>query len=103
MLKDFDLAIGCTVCTDASAAIGIVHRQGLGKTRHIDVQYLWVQKDVYGEKLKVAKVGTDSNPADPMTKFLKAETVEKDVEALKFARATGTCGHGPGDHGHQAG
>ena len=34
------LEMGCTVCTDASAAIGIVHRQGLGKTRRIEVQHL---------------------------------------------------------------
>ena len=30
------------VYTDASAAIGITQRQGIGKTRHIDVGLLWI-------------------------------------------------------------
>ena len=38
MFADFGLEVSCTVCTDASAAIGMVHRQGLGKTMHIEVQ-----------------------------------------------------------------
>ena len=95
MLKDFGLLVGCTACTDASAAIGIVHRQGLGKTRHIDVQYLWVQKDVYDEKLKIVKVGTDSNPADLMTKHLKPELVDRHLQILKFKRADGRAATAP--------
>ena len=34
------------VRSDASAALGIVNRQGLGKLRHINVQYLWLQAKV---------------------------------------------------------
>ena len=37
VLNDFGIGVGCAVCTDASAAIGMVHQQGLGKTRHIEV------------------------------------------------------------------
>ena len=44
MLADFGYQVGATVCTVASAAIEIVHRQGLGKVRHIDVQHPWLQK-----------------------------------------------------------
>ena len=32
------------VYTDANAAIGIVQREGVGRTRHIDVNMLWVQQ-----------------------------------------------------------
>ena len=84
MLHDYGIRAECTVCTDASAAIGISHRQGLGKTRHIEVQYLWIQKDVLEEKLRIVKVGTDANPADLMTKCLKAETVSDHLKALGF-------------------
>ena len=48
----------------------MVHRRGFGKTRHIDVQYLWIQQHVFEERLHVAKVGTDANPADILTKHL---------------------------------
>ena len=42
MLFDYGLELGARVCIDSSAALGIAHRVGLGKTRHIDVQYLWI-------------------------------------------------------------
>ncbi len=38
MLKDYGFLNGCTVHTDASAAMGITHRVGLGRARHIEVQ-----------------------------------------------------------------
>ena len=38
MMADFGEKVVATVCSDASAAISIAHRQGLGKTRHIEVQ-----------------------------------------------------------------
>ena len=40
MMTDLGEKVVATVCSDASAATGIAHRQGLGKTRHIEVQYL---------------------------------------------------------------
>ena len=81
-LKDWDITAEGLVRTDASAAIGIVHRQGLGKTRHIEVQYLWIQSEIQNDKLKVTKVGTNENPADLLTKCLKAETVEKHLKHM---------------------
>ena len=68
MMADFGEKVVATVCSDASAAIGIAHRQGLGKTRHIEVQYLWIQHEVKEGKLNVKKVGTNNNPADLLTK-----------------------------------
>ena len=34
---------GARLYADASAALGIIHRQGLGKLRHIDTNSLWLQ------------------------------------------------------------
>ena len=76
MLADFGHVIGCTVCTDTSSAIGVMHRQGFGKTRHIEVQYLWVQQDVQSGNVQVAKVGTDANAVDLTTKHFKEDTVK---------------------------
>ena len=95
MLWDFGIEVGCTVCTDASAAIGMVHRQGLGKTRHIDVQYLWVQKDVYDGKIAVVKVGTDANPADVLTKHLKADAVAGHLDRLGYEPRGGRSSTAP--------
>ena len=49
LLQDFGVAVSATVHTDASAAIGIVRRAGLGKLRHLNVRYLWLQDKVEEE------------------------------------------------------
>ena len=42
LLRDLGLPQEGQVWGDANTALGIVGRQGLGKPRHIDTQYLWV-------------------------------------------------------------
>ena len=58
MLVDFGLTFDGTVCTDASVAMGISFRRGLGRTRLLDVQYLWIHEEVAEGRLKVDKVAT---------------------------------------------
>ena len=46
-LKDLGMSCPARVMGDASAALGIINRKGLGKVRHIDTNWLWLQeKDV---------------------------------------------------------
>ena len=40
-LCDFGIKADGVIKTDSTAALGITHRRGLGKTRHIEVQFLW--------------------------------------------------------------
>ena len=84
MMADFGEKVAVTVCSDASAAIGIAHRQGLGKTRHIEVQYLWIKHEVKEGKLTVKKVGTNNNPADLLTKAMNGETMMKYMAEMGF-------------------
>ena len=42
MLKDLGLKASVTLFTDSSAARGIIHREGLGKLRHLETGYLWL-------------------------------------------------------------
>ena len=65
------------VHTDSTAAIGIVHRCGLGRTLHIEVQYLWVHDNVNRKTISAEKVGSNENPADMFTKGSKRETIEE--------------------------
>ena len=82
MAEDFGMTLDGRVHTDASAALGIVNRQGLGKLRHISVQYLWIQDKVRTGGLAVNKVPGQDNPADLFTKHLCAETMRRHVETL---------------------
>ena len=80
MLVDFGLTFDGTVCTDASAAVGISFQRGFGRTRHLDVQYLWIQEEV--GRLKVDKVATKENPADILTKAVERDVMLKHLQAL---------------------
>ncbi len=82
LAADFGLDLNIRIHTDASAAIGMVHRQGVGKLRHVRVQYLWVQSKVQDGEMKVQKVDGKANPADLMTKNLPTRDIQRHLEAL---------------------
>ena len=64
LLADLGKKVTLTIHTDAEAAKGIASRMGLGKTRHIDVHYLWVQERVRNGDFALRKVLGTENPAD---------------------------------------
>ena len=84
LAADFGFQRSGKVHTDASATLGIVRRQGLGKLRHINVQYLWLQDRTRNGDLEVQKVAGAENPADLLTKHLAVETMLKHMAALNM-------------------
>ena len=70
--------------SDSSAALGIIGRRGLGKVRHIETGYLWLQDVVSMKRLSVRKVQGTNNPADLGTKHLKAEDIARHLKFLGF-------------------
>ena len=85
LMADWGYQLSLKVHTDSSAAKGTCSRRGLGKLRHVQTRYLWVQERVANSELEVAKVGTDDNPADMCTKALSAE------KSAKFMKMSGHC------------
>ena len=75
VLKDFNIDCGITLKSDASAAIAISNRRGLGKVRHIEVCQLWLQDKVRRGDIKVVKVGTHDNVADALTKYVSQDSM----------------------------
>ena len=76
LAADLGVKLDVRMHTDASATLGIVQRQGLGKLRHIGVQYLWLQERVKSGSMEVKKIAGVGNPADLMTKHLAAADLE---------------------------
>ena len=56
------------VRTDSNTARSLASRRGLGKMRHMELRYLWVQEMVRDGRLKVKRVRGEENPADHLTK-----------------------------------
>ncbi len=95
LLSDFGVDVKGVVHTDASAAIGIVRRQGLGKVRHLRVQYLWMQDRVRGGDVDVKKVDGKINPADLMTKHLPAHDVHRHLDSLGMSTGSDRAATAP--------
>ena len=81
--KDLGIIYGgpIRVQTDASAAVGIACRIGVGKVRHIEVNQLRLQEKVYDGKIKLEKINTEDDLADALTKPVDAKHLEWHVEA----------------------
>ena len=82
LAKDLGCEARGTLHSDANAALGIVAREGLGKLRHVRVQYLWIQDRVRGGDLQTVKVCGPNNPADLLTKHLPAQDIVRHSEAI---------------------
>ena len=54
-----------------------------------------MQQAVSEGKLGVVKVGTDANPADLMTKHLRAEVANSHLDTLRFYVSTGRAASAP--------
>ena len=75
LLKDYQIHASGKVMSDANAALGIIKRQGLGRTRHIHTSYLWIQQ-VNERGINFGKVPGSENCADLFTKPLTRESAE---------------------------
>ena len=95
LLSDFGVTVNVTIHTDASAAIGIVRRAGLGKLRHLNVRDLWVQDQVKRELLGIEKVAGAENPADMATKHLNADLMMKHLKRMGFKTGGGRAKSAP--------
>ena len=56
LMGDLGITASIKIISDATAAIGIASRQGLGKLRHISVADLWVQQKVKRGVLAMEKI-----------------------------------------------
>ena len=53
--------------TDASAAKGVLMRNGCGKLKHLSAKQLWVQEHVERREIEIEKIPRSSNYADVLT------------------------------------
>ena len=84
LLQDCGYEVKGEIWDDASAALGIINRRGLGKIRHIQTGFLWIQQIVAEQRLKYAKVLGKENLADLYTKFLDAATSRAHIQRLEY-------------------
>ena len=52
-LQDFGLALPLEIHSDATAAIGMCRREGLGRVRHLSTSDLWIQQLVRHKRVQL--------------------------------------------------
>ena len=82
MYKDLGTHMNGVVLGDASAALAIVARRGLGKLRHLDTNYLWIQEKAAKGDLNFKKVAAVDNGADLFTKTLSWNEIQSHIHKL---------------------
>ena len=98
LLKDLRYLLSGEVWGDASAALGIINRKGLGKTRHIETCFLWIQQTAADKRLRCHKVLGKENPADFYTKYLDAAISNLHTTKLGYSFMTGRSTEAPQLH-----
>ena len=77
------------VYTDSTTGKSIAIRFGVTKkTRHIDLKFLYMQELVKQGIVELRKVAGTNNPADLMTKYVAAETLQRMVDQLGLFPST---------------
>ena len=74
---------------DATAAKGILDRQGISKVRHIDVNCLWLQEQAAKRLVLLVKIPGEINTADLMTKHLSNAVILKHLQNLSLRHVSG--------------
>ena len=83
VLADFLMprSVSIELRLDANATIGMIHRQGAGKIKHLDIRTLWIQECVLKDNIKVTKIPRSMNLADALCSIhSQAEFVQKMVQ-----------------------
>ena len=82
LLKDIGWDIQIRVLSDATAAIGIARRKGLGKIRHLDCTDLWIQDKIRSKAILLEKVLGLEHPADIFTTYVDRKTLDMALPKL---------------------
>ena len=85
-------------CGDASAALGIIARKGVGKLRHIDVGHLWIQSVAAERRVRIHKVPGTMNPGDMLKKPFAAAKSEEYSRMMGLWKSSGRAEVAPQLH-----
>ena len=95
LARDLGFHYEIKVHSDATAAIGIARRRGLGKIRHLHVSDLWVQDRLKRGDFTLSKIDGSSNPADILTKHVDRQTLEKNMKTPGLMLDWGRAANAP--------
>ena len=88
LYQEMGKEISVQVNTDSSAAMAACSRSGVGKMRHIQLRWLWVQDAVRDKTIVLKKVKGTDNVSDMGTKALDGPTHQRLLAKLPLRQPT---------------
>lgn len=82
-LLDIGIELVVMVETDSSSARSSSSRKGLGKQRHAQTRFLWLQDRVADSSVNIRCVGTNDNVSDVLTKVVARPLMLKHLEVMQ--------------------
>ena len=95
LASDSGITLDVEILTDATAAIGICRRRGLGKIRHLHVADLWIQDRLQRKNFTLTKVPGAENPADILTKHVPKDILVKHMRFVSLRTEGGRAASAP--------
>ena len=95
LLADLGWKLPLRVLSDATAAIGIARRKGIGKIRHLDATDLWIQDVIRSGRISLDKVLGASNPADILTKYVEKRALDMALPKMNLWPTAGRPASAP--------
>ena len=95
MYKDMELGLKLRVHSNATAAIDIARRRGLGKLRHLDCEDPWIQSKVRSKDVELLKVLGAKNPADILTQYVDPKTLQSALSRINMIVESGRRASAP--------
>ena len=93
--NDLGLDDPITLHTDATAAMGMSRRLGVGKIRHLDTGLLWIQDKVRTGDVGVCNLHGPENPADCITKHLAGPDIKRHLANMGLVAEEGRAAPAP--------
>lgn len=84
VLRDWGLWFPIHCWMDSNTGLSIGSRHGLGKAKHIDIVFLWVQDAVISKRISLRKQPTLDMLADLLTKPLEQARVRMLLERMNY-------------------
>ena len=93
--RDLGLEMSITLLSDATAALGMSRRLGVGKIRHLDTSLLWIQQRIREKDLLAEKILGADNPADALTKHVDQATLLRHMARMGLEYEDGRASSAP--------
>lgn len=82
MAAELGEVVTVKLSVDASAALGVAQRVGIGKIRHLQTGALWIQEQELKRRIQLGKVNGSDNISDIATKNVPREILERHIQSM---------------------